>query len=210
MGVAEGWVSSYTLAMCKAESEHDELMALVEGLQGQVARHQKRIAELKAANEELHKELAEAKRAGKRQAAPFSKGRRSSKPKRPGRKPGTGQFIYRKPPSADEVTEPVVAVPVSGDTCPGCGGVLEHEGVAACLRDRPSTGSTSPGNGVSCAGMPVPVVRQAGARAASRHSAGPARGQRPPSGEAADGGGPRAPLWSGRSGTGRFLPFSER
>ena len=46
-----------------------------------------------------------------------------------GRKPGTGQFIYRKPPSADEVTEPVVAVPVLGDTCPGCGGVLEHEGV---------------------------------------------------------------------------------
>ena len=38
-------------------------MALVEGLHGQVARHQLRIAELKAANEELHKELAEAKRA---------------------------------------------------------------------------------------------------------------------------------------------------
>ena len=103
-------------------------MALVEGLQGLVARLQEQVAELKAANEELHKELAEAKRAGKRQAAPFSKGRRSSKPKRPGRKPGTGQFIYRKPPSADEVTEPVVEAPVLGDTCPGCGGVLEHEG----------------------------------------------------------------------------------
>ncbi len=108
--------------MCKTDSEHAELMALVEG-------QQKRIAELTAANEELHKELAEAKRAGKRQAAPFSKGRRSSKPRRPGRKPGTGQFSYRKPPSADEITEPVVEAPVSGDTCPGCGGVLEHEGV---------------------------------------------------------------------------------
>ena len=122
MSIAEGRASSYTLAMCKTDSEHDELIALVPRLQEQVAR-------LKAANEELHKELAEAKRAGKRQASPFLKGSRSSKPKRPGRKPGTGQFIYRKPPSADEVTEPVVAVPVSGDTCPGCGGVLEHEGV---------------------------------------------------------------------------------
>ena len=84
---------------------------------------------MKAANEELHKELAEAKRAGKRQAAPFSKGGRSSKPKRPGRKPGMGMFSYRKPPSAEEITEPVVEVPVSWDTCPGCGGVLEHEGV---------------------------------------------------------------------------------
>ena len=82
-----------------------------------------------AANEELHKELAEAKRAGKRQAAPFSKGGRSSKPKRPGRKPGMGMFSYRKPPSAEEITEPDVEVPVSWDTCPGCGGVLEHEGV---------------------------------------------------------------------------------
>ena len=109
--------------MCKTDSEHDELMALVEGLQRQVAR-------LTAANEELHSQLAESERRGKRQAAPFSKGRCSGKPKRPGRKPGTGLFSYRKPPSAEEVTEPVVDVPVSGDTCPGCGGVLEHEGVS--------------------------------------------------------------------------------
>ncbi len=40
-----------------------------------------------------------------------------------------GQFSYRKPPSAEEITEPVVEAPVSWDTCPGCGGVLEHEGV---------------------------------------------------------------------------------
>ena len=64
-------------------SERDEIIALVTRLQEQNAR-------LTAANEELHKELAEAKRAGKRQAAPFSKGRRTSKPKRPGRKPGMG------------------------------------------------------------------------------------------------------------------------
>ena len=112
--------------MCEAKdfppSERDELMGLVTQLQGQVA-------QLTAANEELHKQVAELKRAGKRQAAPFSKGGRSSRPKRPGRKPGMGSFSYRKSPSPDEVTEPLVEVAVAEDTCPGCGGRLEHEGV---------------------------------------------------------------------------------
>ena len=112
--------------MCEAKdfppSERDELMGLVTQLQGQVA-------QLMAAKEELHKQVAELKRAGKRQAAPFSKGGRSSRPKRPGRKPGMGSFSYRKSPSPDEVTEPLVEVAVAEDTCPGCGGRLEHEGV---------------------------------------------------------------------------------
>ena len=93
--------------MCEAKdfppSERDELMGLVTQLQGQVA-------QLTAAKEELHKQVAELKRAGKRQAAPFSKGGRSSRPKRPGRKPGLGSFSYRKSPSPDEVTEPLVTL----------------------------------------------------------------------------------------------------
>ena len=83
--------------------EHGELIALVSRQQDQVAR-------LTATIKELRKELAEAKRAGKRQAAPFSKGGRTDKPRRPGRKPGIGSFSYRKPPSPDEVTEPPVDV----------------------------------------------------------------------------------------------------
>ena len=104
-------------------SERDEFIALV-------SRQQEQIAELTAANEELLSQLAESQRSARRQAAPFSKGRGSSKPKRPGRKPGMGLFSYRKPPSVDEVTEPVVDVAVSEDTCPGCGGSLEAEGVS--------------------------------------------------------------------------------
>ena len=130
--------------MCEAKdfpsSERDELMGLVTQLQGQVA-------QLTAAKEELHKQVAELKRAGKRQAAPFSKGGRSSRPKRPGRKPGMGSFSYRKSPSPDEVTEPLVEVAVAEDTCPGCGGRLEHEGSAGCLRNRHSSGSQTPGDG---------------------------------------------------------------
>ena len=104
-------------------SERDEFIALVTRLQEQ-------IAELTAANEELLSQLAESQRSARRQAAPFSKGRGSSKPKRPGRKPGMGLFSYRKPPSVDEVTEPVVEVRVSEEACPGCGGSLEAEGVS--------------------------------------------------------------------------------
>ena len=127
------------MAMCEAKGfrpcERDELMTLVKGLQRQIAQLQGQNAQLAAANERLSKQLAELQRAGKRQAAPFSKGRRTSSPKRPGRKPGQGMFSYRKLPSPDQVTEPIVEVTVPGDTCPGdtcpgCGGRLEHEDIS--------------------------------------------------------------------------------
>ena len=112
--------------------EHADLIAQVDRLQGHNA-------SLTATVKELRKELAEARRAGKRQAAPFSKGGRTGSPKRPGRKPGMGSFSYRKPPSPDEVTEPPVDVSVSDDNCPGCGGVLEQEGVdVAYVTDIPA------------------------------------------------------------------------
>ena len=104
-----------------APCEHDDLIAQVERLQDQVER-------LTATNEELRKQLAAAQRAGKRQAAPFSKGKRVSKPRRPGRKPGIGSFSYRKPAAVDELTEPTIDVAVAAESCPGCGGILEHEG----------------------------------------------------------------------------------
>ena len=88
---------------------------------------------------ELRRQLAAAQRSGKRQAAPFSKGGRTDKPRRPGRKPGMGNFSYRKPPSADELSGPPVDVSVADDNCPGCGGVLEQEGVdVAYVTDIPA------------------------------------------------------------------------
>ena len=74
--------------------EHGELIAEVDRLQGHNA-------SLTATVKELRSQLAAAQRSGKRQAAPFSKGRRIDKPRRPGRKPGMGNFSYRKPPSAE-------------------------------------------------------------------------------------------------------------
>ena len=53
--------------------EHDDLIVQVDRLQDRNAR-------LTTTIKELRKQLAAAQRAGKRQAAPFSKGRRTSKP----------------------------------------------------------------------------------------------------------------------------------
>ena len=61
--------------------EHDDLIGKVDRLQGQVT-----------TIKELRKQLAAAQQPGKRQAAPFSKGERVSKPRRPGRKHGELQL----------------------------------------------------------------------------------------------------------------------
>ena len=98
----------------------DDLLALVVGLQEQ-------LAEAMTTIEELRKEIAELRRGGKRQAAPFSRGTRNPNPQKPGRKPGVGQFSYRKAPSPGEATEPPVDVPVTTQTCSGCGGRLRQE-----------------------------------------------------------------------------------
>ena len=130
----------------------DTLLSLIAGLQERVASLQEHVASLQeqvasahddvdrltAVNEVLRKENAELRRAGKRQAAPFSTGNRVTKPKRPGRKPGSGAFSYRKAPPPEDVTEPPVEVKVTADGCPGCGGRLQPERVdVAYITDIP-------------------------------------------------------------------------
>ena len=111
--------------------DRDDLLALIASLQEHVER-------LTAVNEGLSREIAGLWRAGKRQAAPFSKGTRATNPKRPGRKPGMGSFNYRKRPSREDLSEPPVDVSVTTDTCPGCGGRLGYEGVdVAYVTDLP-------------------------------------------------------------------------
>lgn len=83
---------------------------------------------------ELLAEIERLKRAGKRQATPFSKGEREKNPKKPGRRPGQGRFTYRTPPEASELTEPPVAVAVAEPVCPGCGAALEPAGTERAWR----------------------------------------------------------------------------
>jgi len=107
----------------------EELLVLVAQLQRQITELQQRLAESTATIEVLRAENAQLQRSTKRQAAPFSKGTRVSKPKRPGRKPGAGTFSFRQAPRPEEITEPPVEVPVALEACPGCGGRLAEERV---------------------------------------------------------------------------------
>ena len=68
---------------------------------------QRRVHDLQAENERLRRQLDAALRAGKRQAAPFSKGQPKPTPRKPGRKPGKdyGPKAYRQPPSPEQIDE---------------------------------------------------------------------------------------------------------
>ena len=142
--------------MCEAKdfpsSERDELMGLVTQLQGQVA-------QLTRPTKSCTSKPPSSSEQESARRAPFSKGGRSSRPKRPGRKPGMGSFSYRKSPSPDEVTEPLVEVAVAEDTCPGCGGRLEHEGVRVVYATDIPPIPRPQGDGVPGADMSVPVLR---------------------------------------------------
>lgn len=107
----------------------EDLLALVAELQRQVAALQKQVAELATHNEALAAENEQLKQSVKRQAAPFSKGTRTRDPKRPGRKPGQGTFSFRQAPLPEAITEPSVEVPVTLNSCPGCGSRLAEERV---------------------------------------------------------------------------------
>lgn len=77
----------------------------------------------------LQKELESAQRAAKRQAAPFSRGKRKSPPQSPGRKSGKAYGQHHRRPIPDHVDEPItVAVPAK---CPACSGVLTVERIEA-------------------------------------------------------------------------------
>jgi len=101
-----------------------DLAAENERLRTENATLRQRIAELEELVAKLETELArikgqleEAERAGKRQAAPFSKGPPKANPKRPGRKAGHPPAHRPRPERIDRVLEAKLP-PV----CPSCGG----------------------------------------------------------------------------------------
>jgi len=98
-------------------------------LRAELERVERERERLRRENERLRKELDAARRAGFRQAAPFSKGAPTAHPRRPGRKPGPTygrQGRRRVPPVIDEPYD----VPVPR-TCPDCGGAVEDTRVTA-------------------------------------------------------------------------------
>ncbi len=94
------------------------------GARAEVAAKEEEVGRLKAEAAGLRVKLEEARRAAKRQAAPFSKGGRKpdGERKRPGRKPGSGYGTKaRRDPPSDPDIEIGVGLP---DACPHCGSGL--------------------------------------------------------------------------------------
>jgi transposase len=91
---------------------------------------QQRVHALQAENERLRRQLDEATRARKRQAAPFAKGQPTDQPKKPGRKPGKdyGPKAHRQPPSPEQIDE--VHEAQLPDVCPDCGSPLDETYIA--------------------------------------------------------------------------------
>jgi transposase len=101
--------------MSDSRPTYDDLLALVQRQQAQIEALTAEVARLRA-------DLGVARRAGKRQAAPFRKGPPKPNPKRPGRKPGDqhGAHAHRPPPPPEDITEALEA-PLP-DACPHCRG----------------------------------------------------------------------------------------
>lgn len=108
----------------RLRKENEELRQDRERLKEEKERLRKEQDRLRQENERLKRQLEEAQRANKRQAAPFSRGRRKKYAKKPGRKSGSfyGQRFSKAIP--DKVDE-VIAVPAP--TRCECGGQLKIE-----------------------------------------------------------------------------------
>jgi transposase len=106
-----------------AENEH---------LWGEAVRLTAESERLRARVEKLEGQLEEARRAGKRQAAPFSRGEPKQRPRRPGRRSGEehGKHGHREPPG--EVDEQFDA-PLA-PRCE-CGGEIEHDRIEYQYQD---------------------------------------------------------------------------
>ena len=103
-----------------------------EGLWGEISRLLVENERLQGRVERLQGQLEEARRAAKRQAAPFSRGERSEAPGRPGRRSGGdhGRHGHREPPGeVDEEHEALL-----GDRCE-CGGEIFEQRIELQYQD---------------------------------------------------------------------------
>jgi transposase len=106
------------------EPSYQDLLLENQQLRQQLTQAQGQLADLEAKIADLTRLLDEARRAGKRQAAPFRKGPPKANPKTPGRKAGDahGRHGHRPPPPTGQIDEVLEAT--LPDACPCCGGHL--------------------------------------------------------------------------------------
>jgi hypothetical protein len=104
----------------RLRAENRRLRAENRELRAENERLARRVAALEARVAELTQLLDEARRAGKRQAAPFSRGEPTEDPKPPGQRPGHPGTYRMAPAHVDETMH----VPLRH--CPQCGGPVEE------------------------------------------------------------------------------------
>lgn len=106
----------------------DEQRRQIERLREDLRRSEAERQRLRRENEKLKEDLEAARRASARQAAPFSRGTRVAKPRRPGRKSGAahGRHAHRPPPTRIDETYDA-ALPTQ---CPDCDGAVRETGIA--------------------------------------------------------------------------------
>jgi transposase len=109
--------------MSGATPSYDELLALTRQQARLIRDLEAKLTRLQAEADRLKVELEEARRAGKRQAAPFSKGPPKTHPRRPGRKPGHPPSHRPVPPP--EQVDRSIDVPLP-ETCPECQAPLDE------------------------------------------------------------------------------------
>jgi len=105
-------------------AENEQLRTENATLRQRIAELEELVAKLEAELAQIKGQLEEAERAGKRQAAPFSKGPPKANRKRPGRKAGHSPAHRPRPERIDRVLEAELP-PV----CPSCGGELTRHKV---------------------------------------------------------------------------------
>ena len=109
--------------LTRRERDAESLQREKSRLQRKNSRLQRENDRLKQQIEDLKQQLDEARRAGRRQAAPFAKDRPQGRGRRPGRRAGAeyGRHGCRPRPARVDETH---AAPVPGE-CPDCGGAVE-------------------------------------------------------------------------------------
>ena len=115
--------------LTRRERDAESLQREKSRLQRKNSRLQRENDRLKQQIEDLKQQLDEARRAGRRQAAPFAKDRPQGRGRRPGRRAGAeyGRHGCRPRPARVDETH---AAPVPGE-CPDCGGAVEVTRVAS-------------------------------------------------------------------------------
>lgn len=112
-----------------AQPTYQQLLDENAQLRGRVAQLESQVEQLAVQVRQLSAQLQEALRAGKRQAAPFSKGPPKDHPKPPGRKPGPDYGVKAHRPIPDGPPDEIIDVPLP-DSCPNCGGPTAEDHTA--------------------------------------------------------------------------------